>query len=74
MGSQATVVSLDAHRAARGAPEAWVRKAQVAEHLGVSTRTVERLMEGANPLPHKRVSRGLVLFRIGEVERWMEER
>lgn len=68
----ATIHSLDAHRAARGAPEAWVRKPDVAAHLGVSLRTVERLM--VRGLPCRRLSRSLVLFRIGEVERWMEER
>ena len=64
------LVDLADHRARRGAPEPWCRKAEVAEHFSVSTRTVERWQAGG--LPFRKVSRALVLFRIGDCESWLD--
>jgi hypothetical protein len=64
------VIDLAAHRAARGAPEPWCRYPQVAEHFGVSERTVLRWKRRG--CPHRKVSRRLVLFRITELERWLD--
>lgn len=71
MGHGAQVVDLAVYRAARGAPEAWCRKQQVADHFGVSARTVERWQ--AQGCPFRKVSRALVLFRLSEVDRWLED-
>lgn len=66
------LVDLADHRARRGAPEPWCRKADVARHFSVSGRTIERWQ--AAGMPYRKVSRALVLFRISEAERWTAER
>ena len=67
----ARVIDLAAYRAARGAPEPWTRKAQLARHFSVSERTVERWQTAG--MPFRKVSRGLVMFRISECEQWAEQ-
>lgn len=54
----------------RRRPEPWWTKAQVARHLLVSERTVERWTRDG--LPCLRVSGGrTVRYRISEVEAWL---
>jgi phage terminase Nu1 subunit (DNA packaging protein) len=62
------LVDLAGHRARRGAPEPWCRKADVARHFSVSVRTVERWQQAG--MPYRKVSRSLALFRISEAEQW----
>lgn len=77
MSELAQVIDFASARAQRQTRlnEPWVSKARVAEHMGVSTRTVTRWMypePGRTPLPfdpgpwqgcHPR-------FRLSEVEAW----
>ena len=65
----ADVINLGEHRAARGAPEARCRKADVAKHFGVSVGTVERWR--AAGMPYWKVSRSLVLLQLSDSERWV---
>lgn len=72
MTRQAEVVDLATYRAFRGAPEPWCRKWGVADHFGVSLRTVERWQRQG--LPFRKVGPRLVLFRVSECERWLDGR
>jgi phage terminase Nu1 subunit (DNA packaging protein) len=55
----------------RDGREPWVRASRIAEHFGVSTRTVQRWRaEGAPCL----VIGGSVRYRISVVETWWEAR
>lgn len=50
------------------APEPWVTKTEVADHLNCSTRHVERLTRsGAIP---SRMIGGLRRYRLSEVDNW----
>lgn len=67
----AEVVDFASARQARDGTEPWLTKAQIAEHLGFSTRWVElRVREG---LPCRRMG-GRLRFRRSAAERWLEER
>lgn len=72
------MVSLAAFRQRRRAPaaadEPWVSKRKVAEHFGVSTRTIERWMDRG--LPHDRPygDRGHVRFKLGLCDDWAQRR
>ncbi len=50
--------------------ERWVAKRAVAEHCSVSERTLERWQ--ARGMPHWRISSQLVLYRLSEINRWLE--
>lgn len=52
-------------------PEPWVRQADIAEHASVSPRTVQRW--AAAGMPHRKVSRRLVLYRLSECDEWLRE-
>jgi excisionase family DNA binding protein len=49
--------------------ERWLSKAETAEHLGLSVRSVERLIAGG--MPHA-VILGRVRLHASEVEEWLE--
>lgn len=54
-------------------PEPWLTKRQIAEHFGVSVRTIERWRQQAD-FPGRRVhgDRGVVRFSLAECEEWLE--
>lgn len=57
------------------APERWVTKLAVTEHLGVESVTVDRLLKEG--LPHIRISpspTGRLRFRLSEVDAWLAQR
>lgn len=49
--------------------EPWVTKAQLAEHLQVHEKTIERLV--AKGMPCLRLSRRAIRFRVSACEAWM---
>lgn len=55
-----------------GLSEPWLRKAELAAHFGISTKTVERW--DADGHPRRKVSARLVLYRISDSEDWLAER
>jgi phage terminase Nu1 subunit (DNA packaging protein) len=57
-------------------PEPWRSRVELAEHLGISVRTIDRLVgEGMPCLAVGQAgSPGHKRFRVSEVERWLEER
>jgi len=65
------VVDLSAERAKRQ-PEPWKSKREIAEHLGVTIRTVQRYMVAGMPY-HKVFERGPARFKVSEVDSWMRE-
>jgi hypothetical protein len=74
------VVDLAIERVRRGrSQERWVPKTTVADHFGVSPRTVERWIndprytrDGRN-CPHRRIFGSPVRFQIGQVELWLDQ-
>lgn len=53
----------------QGEGEPWSRKAQVAEHFAVSTRTIERWVKlGMPSRPY-----GVVLFQLSKCEDWLAQ-
>jgi excisionase family DNA binding protein len=52
--------------------EPWVTKAQLAEHLKVHEKTVERLV--AKGMPCLRLSRRAIRFRVSACEAWVGAR
>lgn len=52
-------------------PDASV--ADVAEHFGVSTRTVRRWLKSDDPPPHRRAG-SAIRFRLDEVDEWSQRR
>ena len=54
-----------------GIQEAWLTREDVAEWLGVSTSTVDRMRRGG--MPHRKFGR-TIRFKRSEVERWIETR
>lgn len=72
-----TVVSIADHPRFQAAPERFVTKLQLARHLAVSTRTIERWQHEG--LPCRRLwsrredGRRPIRYRITEVEAWHEE-
>jgi hypothetical protein len=52
--------------------EPWVTKAQMAAHLKVHEKTVERLV--AKGMPCLRLSRRTISFRVSACEAWMGTR
>ena len=75
MSETAQVIDFQQARARRTAraTEPWVSKADVARHLGVSTRTVNRLMQRGLPY-RRRFEHSFPRFQLGAVEEWMEGR
>lgn len=69
---QAEVVVLEEFRSRRRsvADEAWVSKRSVAEHFGVSTKTIERWMKRGLPYDKPYADRGLVRFKLSRCEAW----
>ena len=74
----ASVMSLDEARIARQ-PEPWVGKRELAKHLGVSPRTVERYLTSprytinGERIPHRRVFGGPYQFQLGKVDDWLSQ-
>jgi excisionase family DNA binding protein len=54
----------------RAPSEPWLRKGEIAAHLGVSQRWVEKRAADSG-LPFHRVGQ-LNLYRVSEVDRWVE--
>jgi excisionase family DNA binding protein len=52
------------------ASEPWLNRRQIAAHLGVSVRTVERWCAERGMPSHKRFEHGHVKFRRSEVDDW----
>ena len=67
----ARVIDFQAARAARQ-PEPWVGKRAVAEHFGVTPRTVNRWMSAGMPYARK-YPNAPCRFKLSEVERWYRE-
>jgi len=65
------VVDLSAERAKRQ-PEPWLSKREIAEHLGVSIRTVQRYMAAGMPF-HRAYPTSPVRMKVSEVDSWMRE-
>jgi predicted DNA-binding transcriptional regulator AlpA len=53
------------------APERWLTKPQLAEHLAVSDRWIE--LQQRVGLPYLRMG-GLNRYRVSEIEAWLRER
>lgn len=68
---ESPIIDLDRARAQRRGTSVapWTRKRELAQHLGVSQRTIERWMKKG--LPHRKF--GCVLFQIPLCEAWLEE-
>jgi predicted DNA-binding transcriptional regulator AlpA len=47
---------------------------QVAEQLGISTRTLDRLQERGELPPRVKISNRLVGYRASEIERYLQSR
>jgi excisionase family DNA binding protein len=68
----ATVHELPARPAATVQPDRYLSRAQLALHLGVCTKTIDRMVrEGC---PSHTFGRRLRRFRLREVECWLERR
>lgn len=62
---------LDFNRAqSRRHGEQWLSKQQIADHLGFSTRWVEKRVNDG--MPHMRMG-GRLRFQVSVVEAWLEE-
>jgi hypothetical protein len=59
--------------AAASDSEPWVTKAEIAKHLGVTPRTVNRYMQLGMPYS-RRFENSPPRFRISEVDAWMQSR
>ena len=68
----ATVHELPSRPLATVAPDRYLDRVQLAEHLGVSTKTVDRMR--AEGCPSHTFGRRLRRFRLREVEAWVEIR
>jgi excisionase family DNA binding protein len=51
--------------------QVYLTKTQIAQHLGVCTRTINNLMNRG--LPHVRLGGRLIRFRLADVEKHFEE-
>jgi excisionase family DNA binding protein len=66
----ATVHELPARAAAALTPDRYLNRAELADYLGVCTRTISRMVrEGC---PSHTFGRRLLRFRLAEVEDWLE--
>lgn len=66
------VVDLNRYRVAKDSPEPWVRIGSVAEHFGVSKRTVARwAARGMRQAAGRRLSSRMVGYRLSAVEAWL---
>lgn len=54
-------------------PEPWVTIERVADHLGLTRVTINRLMKVDPPLPSHKFGRSR-RFRLTEVDRWAQSR
>lgn len=50
----------------------WISTAELAEHCGVSERTVLRWVRDG--MPHERWGRKLLRYKVVEVETWLRSR
>jgi excisionase family DNA binding protein len=66
------VVRLPSRPVATVAPDRYLTRDEVARHLGVSTKTIDRMLRDG--LPCHRFGRRLVRLRLGEVETWLQRR
>ena len=73
-------IDLDRERARRGrSTERWVFRKTVAEHFGVSDRTVKRWSEderykrGGRNCPCRRVWGSRPQYQLGAVDAWLDE-
>ena len=75
MADVAQVIDFQQARSRRlaRASEPWIGKAEVAAHLGVSPRTVNRYMRAGMPY-RRRFEHSFPRFQISAVEDWMEGR
>ena len=68
----ATVHELPARPAATRVPDRYLNAAELADYLGVCTRTISRMVrEGC---PSHTFGRRLRRFRLADVEDWLERR
>lgn len=67
-----TVHELPARPSATVAPDRYLTRAELADHLGVSTKTIDRMLREG--LPCHRFGRRLVRLRLAEAEDWLESR
>ena len=68
----ATVYELPARSVATVGPDRYLSRAQLADHLGVCLKTIDRMVrEGC---PSHTFGRRLRRFRLREVEDWLERR
>jgi excisionase family DNA binding protein len=68
----ATIHELPARPRATLAPDRYLNPVELADHLGVCTRTISRMVrEGC---PSHTFGRRLRRFRLAEVEEWLERR
>lgn len=66
------LVSITAHPRFRPVREAPLSKTALANHLGVSARSIERRMNDG--MPHTRNHQGHARFFLSDVEGWLAER
>jgi hypothetical protein len=70
--STGTVYELPARPAATLAPDRYLTRDDLAGHLGVATKTVDRMRRDG--CPSYTFARRLRRFRLAEVEGWLRER
>jgi excisionase family DNA binding protein len=66
------VHELPARAAATVAPDRYLTRVELADHLGVCTKTIDRMVREG--MPRHSFGRRLVRFRLGEVEAWLRRR
>jgi excisionase family DNA binding protein len=67
-----SVIEFPGRPPATVAPDRYLTRAELAEHLSVSTKTIDRMLREG--LPCHRFGRRLVRLRLREVETWLERR
>jgi predicted DNA-binding transcriptional regulator AlpA len=80
MSQLAAVIDLSHERKRRDRmQDPWVTKKVVADHLGVTERTIERWQSdlrysrgGGKLLPHRKLYACSVRYRLSEVDAWLE--
>jgi len=67
-----SVVEFPSRPTATLAPDRYLTRAELAAHLNVSTKTIDRMLREG--MPSHRFGRRLVRLRLGEVEKWLARR